>query len=298
MDIEIDERGVSRQGKTIPVRDEEEIYRMLGLQYLPPEVREGRDVRSILARSHTLPELIRLEDIRGTIHNHTIFSDGTSTLEEMVLGARERGYRWIGISDHSRSAYYAGGMSQDDIIRQHREIDKLRGGFKDITILKGIESDILADGSLDYAPEILEEFDFVVASIHTGMDMDRNTMTRRIIKALQNPFTTIFAHPTGRILLSRDPYAVDMDAVLEEALRNKVALELNANPLRLDIDWRLIEPFVSRGGIIGLSPDAHTVEGLDDMEYGVRIARKGFLTAQACLNTFEIEDVGLFVKKT
>lgn len=296
--IEIDDRGVSREGKTVPLLDEEEIYRMLGLQYLPPEVREGREIEMTFARSHTVPELIRREDIIGTIHNHTTFSDGASTLEEMVIGARERGYRWIGISDHSRSAYYAGGMKPDDIMRQHREIDKLKAGFKDITILKGIESDILADGSLDYPPEMLNEFDFVVASIHTGMDMDREAMTQRIVKALRNPYTTIFAHPTGRIILSREPYKVDMDVVLREALENKVAMELNANPLRLDIDWRLIEAFVSRGGIIALSPDAHAVEGLDDMDYGVKIARKGFLTAQACLNTFEIEDVRLFVKKT
>jgi DNA polymerase (family X) len=188
-------------------------------------------------------------------------------------------------------------MKPDDIMRQHREIDKLRSRFKDIKIMKGIETDILADGSLDYPPEILSEFDFVVASIHTGMDMDREAMTQRIVKALRNPYTTIFAHPTGRIILSRAPYNVDMDVVIQEALRNKVALELNANPLRLDLDWRLIEPFVSRGGVIALSPDAHAVEGLDDMEYGVRVARKGFLTSHACLNNFEIEDVRLFVKK-
>ncbi len=295
--VEIDERGVYRKGEMIAARDEEEIYRLLGLQYLPPEVREGRDVEMALARSHTVPELIRREDVRGTIHNHTVFSDGTSTLEEMVLGARERGYQWIGISDHSRSAYYAGGMSQDDIAEQHREIDELKARYRDIEILKGIESDILADGSLDYPPEILERFDFVVASIHTGMDIDRETMTKRIVTALRNPFTTMLAHPTGRILLSREPYEVDMDAVLEEAFRNNVALELNANPSRLDIDWRLIEPFISAGGIIVLSPDAHTVEGLDDMEFGLKLARKGFLTAGACLNSFGAEGVRLFAKK-
>jgi DNA polymerase (family 10) len=250
-------------------------------------VREGRPSELERARTHTVPDLVSLADIRGTIHNHTDMSDGVSPLKDMVLAARERGYEWIGISDHSRSAGYAGGLDVEALSLQHREIAALQRELDDIEIFKGIESDILPDGSLDYPPEVLESFDFVIASVHSHMDMDRRAMTRRIVKALRNPFTTVLGHPTGRLLLSREPYEVDMDAVLEEALARRVAVEINASPYRLDLDWRLIDEFVTRGGIIAVSPDAHSVEGLDDMAYGVMIARKGFVTAGACLNTLD-----------
>lgn len=290
MQVEID-GGVIRRGSKVRIEHEEDIYRLLDLQFLPPEVREGRDSELARARAHTVPELLGLRDIQGTIHNHTEMSDGVASLAAMVRGARERGYQWIGISDHSQSAHYAGGLSGEAVARQHREIDALEEELGDIVIFRGIESDILADGSLDYPPEVLERFDFVIASIHSHMDMDRRRMTRRIVKALRNPFTTILAHPTGRLLLSREPYAVDMDEVLEEALTNRVAVELNANPMRLDLDWRLIDPFVSRGGIIAIGPDAHSVAGLDDMAYGIMIARKGFVTKELCLNTRDARDV-------
>ncbi len=296
MQVEI-ESGVTLQGREVRIEREEDIYRLLDLQYLPPEVPEGRDSEMARARAHTVPELIRSTDIRGTIHNHTEMSDGVSSLAAMVRGARERGYQWIGISDHSQSAHYAGGLSEDAVARQHREIDALQEELDDIAIFRGIESDILADGSLDYPPEVLEEFDFVIASIHSHMDMDCRRMTRRIIKALRNPFTTILAHPTGRLLLSREPYAVDMDAVLEEALLNRVAVELNANPVRLDLDWRLMDSFVSRGGTVAIGPDAHSVAGLDDMTYGVMIARKGFVTKDSCLNTRDARDVREWFRK-
>lgn len=296
MQMEI-EGGITLQGREVRIEQEEDIYRLLDLQYLPPEVREGRDSELARARAHTVPELIRSTDIRGTIHNHTEMSDGVSSLAAMVRGARERGYQWIGISDHSQSAHYAGGMSEGAVARQHREIDALEEELDDIAIFRGIESDILADGSLDYPPEVLEGFDFVIASIHSHMDMDRRRMTRRIVKALRNPFTTILAHPTGRLLLSREPYDVDMDAVLEEALLNRVAVELNANPMRLDLDWRLMDSFVSRGGIIAIGPDAHSAAGLDDMAYGVMIARKGFVTKESCLNTRDARDVREWFRK-
>ncbi len=290
MQVEI-EGGITLKGSEVRIEREEDIYRLLDLQYLPPEVREGRDSEMARARAHTVPELICSTDIRGTIHNHTDMSDGVSALAAMVRGARERGYQWIGISDHSQSAHYAGGLSEEAVARQHREIDALEEESGDITIFRGIESDILADGSLDYPPEVLKKFDFVIASIHSHMDMDGRRMTKRIVKALRNPFTTILGHPTGRLLLSREPYAVDMDAVLKEALLNRVAVELNAHPVRLDLDWRLMEPFVSRGGIIAIGPDAHSVAGLDDMAYGVMIARKGFVTKESCLNTRDARDV-------
>ncbi|MFY9399452.1 MAG: PHP domain-containing protein [Desulfomonilia bacterium] len=284
--VEIGDDFLIRQGEPVEVSEEEDIYRIAGLQYLPPEVREGRPSEIERARAHAVPDLISLEDIRGAIHIHTDRSDGVSPLKDMVLAARSRGCEWIGISDHSRSAGYAGGLDVESLAQQHGEIDALERELGDIRIFKGIESDILPDGSLDYPPEVLEGFDFVIASVHSHMDMDRRTMTKRIIKALRNPFTTVLGHPTGRLLLSREPYEVDMEAILEEALASQVAVEINASPYRLDLDWRLIDEFVSRGGIIAISPDAHSVEGLSDMTYGVMIARKGFVTAGSCLNTY------------
>ena len=298
MGAKIGEDEITLRGRPVSVSTEEDIYRLLGLQYLPPEVREGRDSELARARTNTVPALLEIGDIRGTIHNHTDRSDGVSSLPAMVRGAMERGYRWIGISDHSKSAYYAGGLDEEAVALQHREISALGGELPEITIFRGIESDILADGSLDYPPEILRRFDFVIASIHSHMEMSRQAMTKRIIKALRNPFTTILAHPTGRLLLAREPYEVDMDAVLEEALKNRVAVELNANPMRLDLDWRLMDSFVTQGGIIAIGPDAHSVDGLDDMTYGVMIARKGFVTPQACLNTRDARDVKEWFCKT
>ncbi len=297
MDVELGEQGIVRGGRPVAVSGEEDIYRLLGIEYLPPEIREGRDIELARGLAHAIPRLVGCDDIKGTIHNHTTYSDGKLSLEEMVLAARDRRYLWIGISDHSRSAYYAGGMSREDVVRQHREIDEIGRTLSGITILKGIESDILGDGSLDYPQDVLDEFDFVVASIHTQMDMDRKSMTKRIIKALRNPYTSILGHPTGRLLLAREPYAVEMEAVLEEALKCRVAVELNANPMRLDIDWRLIDSFVSRGGTVAVCPDAHTAEGLDDMGYGIMMARKGFLTPQACLNTWDVEVARRFLRK-
>ena len=298
MGAKIGEDEITLRGRPVSVSAEEDIYRLLGLQYLPPEVREGRDSELARARTNAVPALLEIGDIRGTIHNHTDRSDGVSSLPAMVRGAMERGYRWIGISDHSKSAYYASGLDEEAVALQHREISALGGELPEITIFRGIESDILADGSLDYPPEILRRFDFVIASIHSYMEMSRQAMTKRIIKALRNPFTTILAHPTGRLLLAREPYEVDMDAVLEEALKNRVAVELNANPMRLDLDWRLMDSFVTQGGIIAIGPDAHSVDGLDDMTYGVMIARKGFVTPQACLNTRDARDVKEWFCKT
>ncbi len=298
MGIEILDRGLFREGVQIDIHDEKDIYAALGLSFLPPEVREGRECEIALASGNGMPALITMDDIRGTIHNHTSASDGTVMLSDMVLAAKARGYEWIGISDHSRSAFYAGGLDDDAVRRQHREIEELNRSLDGITVFKGIESDILEDGSLDYPSEVLSEFDFVVASIHTHMDMDKKSMTKRIVKAVKNPFTTILGHPTGRLLLSREPFAVDMEVVLAAALESKVAVELNAHPLRLDLDWRLMEPFVSRGGIVALSPDAHTAEGLDDMAYGVMIARKGFLTKASCLNAWDVDTARRFFGKS
>ena len=288
--IRISRDGVFKDEKLFPIRDEEEFYGLLGMQYLPPEVREGRQMEMDLAISGSVPELIMADDLKGVIHVHTTYSDGRATLKDMVQGAYERGYSWIGISDHSKSAYYAGGMSIKTLKKQFEEIDELKNAFKDLTIFKGIESDILEDGSLDYPQAVLKQLDFVIASIHSHMDMDKAAMTERIIKALRNPFTTILGHPTGRLLLARRPYEVDMESVLTEAARQGVIVELNANPLRLDLDWRLMPDFIAKGGRIVVAPDAHIVSGLDDMLYGISIARKGLLSRQACINCLYTEE--------
>jgi len=285
--VRVSRQGVSHSGTVIPVKDEADIYALLGMPYLPPEVREGRDMEWKPGVDGMLGGLVTRGDLRGILHVHTSMSDGHAPLKDMVRAAKDRGYCWIGISDHSRNAYYAGGLSVKDLKRQGEEIDALNREDPGFTILKGIESDILPDGSLDYPDNILKQLDFVVASVHSHMDMDRDAMTERIVRAIRNPFTSMIGHPTGRLLLSRRPYEVDMDAVVEEAARQGVSLELNAHPMRLDLDARLIQSFVSRGGRLAINPDAHTPDGLDDVRYGIVIARKGFLTSRACINCLD-----------
>lgn len=289
--ISIARDGVRLGAERVAVHEEAELYGMLGLPFIPPEIREGRAAETDLALSGGLDDLVREADIVGVIHVHTSYSDGRAGLADMAQAARDRGYAWMGVSDHSKNAYYAGGLSVKDLTVQLREID----AFNDdaghgITILKGIESDILPDGSLDYPDHILRQLDFVIASIHSHMDMDSSMMTDRIIKAVRNPFTTILGHPTGRLLLSRRAYEVDMEAVLAEAAQCRVAIELNGHPMRLDLDWRLIPDFIAQGGRMVISPDAHTADGFDDMRYGVAIARKGLLTRQACINCLSAAD--------
>jgi DNA polymerase (family 10) len=290
MQYTLNDTGMFSKDERIEIQDEKDIYRVLGLPYIPPEIRE-EDAAAYYEQDYHIPRLLEDDHLKGTVHNHTTFSDGKTPLKELVLKACEMGYDWIGISDHSRSAHYAGGMSIDDIKRQHGEIEELSRSIDGITILKGIESDILPDGSLDYPDEVLSAFDFVIASIHSHMDMTGEKMTDRIVQALKNPFTAIFAHPTGRLLLSREPYKLDLDVVLAEAVKNRVAIELNANPMRLDIDWRLIPGFIRAGGKIAIGPDAHVAGGLLDMRYGVMMARKGLLTPDACLNTCDATEI-------
>lgn len=263
----------------IPCKDEEEIFRFFGMDYIPPELRE--DLGEIQAAMEgNLPKLVGAEDIRGILHVHTTYSDGRSTLKEMADEAIRLGYDYIGISDHSQSAYYANGLSPEDIKKQHEEIDELNQLYDgEIRILKGIESDILPDGDLDYPDEILDTFDFVIASVHSGFSMDRDTMTERLLAAMDNPYTTILGHPTGRLLLSREGYPLDMEAILEGAAKRGVAIEINANPHRLDLDWRWCRKAKELGVLLAICPDAHDIDGLSHISYGINIARKGWLTA-------------------
>ncbi len=257
---------------------EDEIYEALGLSPIPPELREGLGEISASMEGR-LPNLVTLKDLRGIIHIHTAYSDGRNTIEEIAAKAMEMGFGYIGISDHSKSAYYAGGLKEDDIKRQHEEIDRLNERFKErgFRIFKGIESDILPDGSLDYPERVLEAFDFVIASIHSRFNMEKEEMTKRIIRALENPYTTILGHPTGRLILGREPYKVDVEEIIQCAKENGKALELNCHPMRLDLSWRWLKKAKDAGVKISIGPDAHNLSGLNDVIYGIMIARKGWI---------------------
>lgn len=292
--IKMNEYGIFKGEKIIPCKDEEEIYRALGLSYIPPELRENTGEIEA-AEKGTLPELVELSDIRGLFHVHTTYSDGSMTLREMVRVAREMGYEYIGICDHSKSAYYAGGLTEDRVKKQHEEIDRLNSEVKDFRIYKGIEVDILADGSLDYSDEVLESFDLVIVSIHSKFNMTREEMTGRIIRAISHPSTTILAHPTGRLLLSREGYDLDLHRIIEKAGELGVVIELNSHPYRLDLDWRYLQYAKECGVKISINPDAHHLEDLQNVIYGVAIARKGWLTREDILNTLSCQEIEDFL---
>lgn len=259
---------------------EEELFRNNNIAYIPPEVRE----KEVYSKYVSGTSLIRFEDLKGTLHNHSTWSDGIHSLKEMALFAKEMGLEYLGICDHSRTAVYANGLSIERVVQQHDEIDSLNRQLAPFRILKGIESDILGDGSLDYPEDILKTFDLVVASIHQNLKMDKQKATARLIKAIENPYTTILGHMTGRLLLSRPGYPVDHKMVIDACAANGVVMELNAHPYRLDIDWRWIPYCIEKGVAVSINPDAHEKEGFLDMRYGVAVARKGMLTAENCFN--------------
>lgn len=277
----------------LDVSDENAVYAAARLPVIPPELREGTTEIDAAARG-TLPTLLVSSDIRGVLHCHSTYSDGKATIAEMAKAARDRGWDYIGITDHSQAAFYAGGLKRDAVLAQHDEIDALNATFTDFRILKGIEADILADGALDYDDDLLDRFDFVVGSIHSRFSMTRDVMTARVLRALDDPHLTILAHPTGRLLLSREPYAIDIDAVLEKAAALRVAVELNADPHRLDLDWRHLHRAKAMGVTIEIGPDAHSTKGLDNMDIGVGIARKGWLEREDVLNARSADGVLAF----
>jgi DNA polymerase (family X) len=256
---------------------EQEVFEKAGIPFVEPELRES-------ATAVPMPGLIAEEDLKGVVHIHTTWSDGLHSLREMCAYARDLGYQYIGITDHSQSAFYANGLKPDRVKAQMDEIDALNAEMAPFRIFKGIESDILNDGSLDYEDALLEKFDFVIASVHSNLRMSREKATERVVRAIENPATTILGHPTGRLLLSREGYPLDWDQVFEACVRHKTAIELNANPWRLDIDWTLIPRALQLGIPISINPDAHSKEGIHDTRYGVMVARKGGLTAQGCWN--------------
>jgi DNA polymerase (family 10) len=275
---------------------EEDIFRSLNLQPIPPELRENRG-EILFAAQSIIPVLVEITDIKGVIHTHTNYSDGANTIEQMAITCKNKGYEYLVISDHSKSAFYANGLSEQKINQQHQEIDKLNQNLNGFRILKSIEADILSDGSLDYNDEVLARFDLVIASIHSKFNMTEEEATQRILKAMENPYVTILGHPTGRLLLSREGYPVDMKKIIDQAAETGIAIELNANPHRLDIDWRLLPYTKEKGVKISINPDAHQTEGIDDIKFGIYIARKGWLEPSNILNCSTAEELLEFAKK-
>jgi len=288
--LTVNEYGVFRGEDRLSTLSEADLYQHLGLPWIPPELREGLGEIE-RAEEGSLPDLLDPSAIRGTFHVHTTWSDGRASLEEMAAGAADLGWEYLGIADHSRAAAYAGGLSVDQVRAQWRAIDDWnRQGSKPF-LFKGIECDILVDGALDYPDEILLGFDFVVASVHSRFGLPPAEMTRRLVRAVSHPCVTFLGHPTGRLLLAREGYDFDYDTVLDAAEAGGVLVELNANPHRLDIDWRTLRGWLARGCRTSIHPDAHSVAGLRDVDWGVAIARKAGTEARHVLNTEPLERV-------
>jgi DNA polymerase (family X) len=286
----LDHDGLKHGHERLRCDTEEAIFSALGLSYIAPELREGLGEVEAAARG-ALPQLIEESDIQGVFHVHSTWSDGLSSIEEMARTAQGLGYRYMGLSDHSQSARYAHGLEPDRVREQHRVIARVNEGLDGLTILKGSEVDILPDGSLDYPDELLRQMDFVVASVHSRFNMPPAEMTARLIKAVHNPYVTMIGHLTGRLLLAREGYALDIPAIVAEAIRLGVVIELNANPHRLDLDWRHLRAAYGQGLLTSINPDAHNPAGLHDVTYGVGIARKGGLSSERVLNTRSLSDL-------
>ncbi len=286
----------SARGKACPCATERDFFGAIGLPEIPPELREGHGEIEAAAAG-MLPDLVTLNDLKGVLHCHTTWSDGGASIEEMAEAARERGWKYIGISDHSESAFYAGGMKRDKLARQHEEIDEINSKTKGFRILKGIEADILADGRIDYSDEPLDTFDYVIGSVHSRFSMDGAAMTERVLKAMDDPRLTILGHPTGRLLLTREPYAIDLEAVIDKAVETGTVIELNADPHRLDMDWRHCRIAKEKGVPIEIGPDAHSEDSLDYVELGIGMARKGWLEASDVFNTRSASQVLKFARE-
>lgn len=294
--LKMNEYGLFEGETPLPCRDEAAIFERLGLAYIPPELRE--DLGEIEAAERgALPALVEEGDLTGTFHCHTTWSDGLNSLEEMAAAARQMGYAYLGIADHSEAAKYAGGLTRQQVAEQHAAIERLNGTFRNFRLLKGIEADILADGALDYDGETLRRFDYVVASVHSRFTMDASTMTARLLKALSHPKVTMLGHVSGRLLLQREPYLFDLEAVLQAAARHGVVVEINANPRRLDLDWRHLRRARELGVLLAINPDAHSTEGLRDIAYGVGVARKGWCTKSDILNARPLPEVLAFLAR-
>ncbi|NIR48331.1 DNA polymerase/3'-5' exonuclease PolX [candidate division KSB1 bacterium] len=294
--LKISEYGLFRNDdELIPCKEEADMFAALGLAYIPPELREDNDEIEAAAENR-IPNLVEGSDIQGILHCHSTFSDGANTIEEMAVATKELGYEYFGLCDHSQIVVYARGLTPEQVKEQHARVDELNQKFDGFKILKGTECDILNDGTLDYADDVLNSFDFVVASVHTNLNMSPEDATNRILKAMQNPYVNILGHPTGRILMGRQGLLLDMHRIIDAAAEFNVAIELNASPYRLDIDWRYCKYAKERDVLISINPDAHSVSGLQDMRYGVGIARKGWLEKENILNAMSLEKIESYFK--
>ena len=272
------------------------MYGALGLPYIPPEIRE--DSGEIEAAvENRLPVLVEGKDIKGDLHAHSTYSDGTLSLEELASMGRKMGYRYILVSDHSQSLRIANGLSRDEIMRQIEEIEKINSRLRGFRLLKGSEVDILPDGSLDFDDEILSLLDIVIVAVHSKFKMKRDEMTERVVKALRNPFANILAHPTGRVIGVRDEYEIDMDEVFKVAAETGTAVEINCHPARLDLDSSNVRKAISMGVMITLGTDAHRANEFEYIEYGVGIARRGWAEKGSILNTLSADRLLKKLKK-
>ncbi|MFT7381652.1 MAG: DNA polymerase (family 10) [Roseivirga sp.] len=271
--------------------NETEIYRAANFAFIAPEMREGTfEIEAV--KNGALPNLVEMKDLKGILHNHSTYSDGRHSLEQMAVHCKNLGYEYLGICDHSKSAFYANGLKEDRLIQQHAEIDELNKKLAPFKIFKGIESDILYDGNLDYDDQVLDSFDFIVASVHSILNMKIEKATQRLLTAIENPYTTILGHPTGRLLLRREGYPIDHKAVIDHCAKYNVVIEINANPWRLDLDWRWVHYAIEQGVKLSINPDAHKMEGYDDMYYGLLAGRKGGLSAAMTFNALNAQEIG------
>ena len=270
--------------------EEEDAYRLAEVPFIIPELREGFYEYKLLQEKQEFTCLERNE-LHGIIHVHSTYSDGKNTLTELKDYCKQSGYKYLGITDHSQTAVYANGLDLHKVNQQHEEIDRINQEDSSFKIFKGIESDILANGELDYSEDVLKKFDFVVASIHSGLQMDVNKATERLLRAIYNPYTTIIGHLTGRILLKRDGYPIDYEKIFQACAKKKVIIEINCNPHRMDLDWRWIGKALEAGVMLSLNPDAHSLAGLDDLNYGIIAARKGAIPRTSILNAMSLEEI-------
>jgi DNA polymerase (family 10) len=293
MDMKINEYGIFKKDRRIDCEDESAIFRQFGLEFIPPELRE--DMGEIdAARNKNLPDLYTGNPFYGVLHVHTTYSDGANTLQDIVNACRKMNLQYVGICDHSKSAFYANGLTEERLIHQFAEIDVLNKKQEDFHIFKGIEVDILGDGTLDFTDDILSKCDFVIASVHSSFSLSLEAMTNRICRALENPYVSILGHPTGRLLLGREPYAVDMQRIITAAGKNGKAIEINSSPYRLDLDWRWGKLAIANGVKTALNPDAHAIEGLSEYSYGIGIARKAWFEGMDILNTYSTKDLAVY----
>lgn len=272
------------------------IYTAAGMDYVLPELREGTfEIEA--AKNKSLPQLVEMSDLKGILHNHSTYSDGKHSLRKMAEYCKELGYEYLGICDHSKSAFYANGLDEDRLVEQHTEIGKLNNELTPFKIFKGIESDILYDGKLDYDNDVLASFDFIVSSVHSVLNMNKQKATQRLLTAIENPFTTILGHPTGRLLLRREGYPIDHKAVIDHCAKHGVIIEINANPWRLDLDWRWVKYAIDQGVKLSVNPDAHEMDGYHHMKYGLLAGRKGGLTADMTFNALSRDEIAQFFEQ-